>query len=98
MTNGWTGAHYRLFRAAFGVYLGVHIARGMPGGLLAALGLLAAAAFAAGLRDRIAAAALVGVLGASTFRGAHQEPALPILAWILLAHVAVLRVAPFGAW
>ena len=63
-----------------------------------AVGVLASACLALGWRDRVAALVL-WLLWASLFtrNPLIQNPGLPFIGWLLLAH-ALLPAAPYGSW
>jgi predicted DCC family thiol-disulfide oxidoreductase YuxK len=82
MRNGWTGGQYSLCRILFGLALVVRF------GLDGSPGVIAAALFAAGLLDRVAAVALLALLAW------RQEI---FLAWPVLAHLLV-PPAPYLSW
>lgn len=102
MTNGWTGGHYSLYRAAFGVYLFVHLLR-LPhresfSVALIVCGALATLFLVIGLFDRAAALATgVVVMSLHPHDGLGANPSLAFLLWLLLAHAIVPR-APYGSW
>ncbi len=93
MTNGWTGGQYSLYRMIFGLcllvrFVGLDTSGWSVGLIVAAVGL--SVAFAAGYRDRLAAALLAGcwiVVGGWD----------PLIVALLLAHL-FLPASPFGSW
>ncbi|MHC4956854.1 MAG: thiol-disulfide oxidoreductase DCC family protein [Planctomycetota bacterium] len=83
MRNGWTGGQYSLCRFMFGLVLAAHFATEGP-----VPAMIPALLFAAGALDRVAAAALLGLLAF------HFQL---FLAWPLLAHL-LLPPAPYLSW
>ncbi len=93
MKNGWTGGQYSLYRMIFGLclivrFVGLDASGWSVGPIVAAVVL--GVAFAAGYRDRLAAALLAGLW---IFLGAWD----PLVMALLVAHL-FLPASPFGSW
>jgi predicted DCC family thiol-disulfide oxidoreductase YuxK len=102
--NGWTGGQYSAFRFVLGAYLIVQLSSLIwrdPDALVTlplVAGIGASLLFALGVRDRIAACALLGLeIGLSAVHAGFSNGSALFVGCILFAHLFV-PPAPYGSW